>query len=315
MTTATVLTLDGTRPRPQAAQQSRDGMFTAMAVVGVLGAIGLAGSFENVARVAGQHGMPRPWLLPLGIDGAIAGFTWFELKLAERNQRRAWIGAFTWLLTGVTVALNTLGKTDPWEIVADAALPLLWKASVAAAKTWKKRDVTVDRIPAARWLCAPWPTLRLWRRMRVWGISSYEAGLDLERRRALARLIDRYGSLKKAPARKRELYRLIAAASGIDDEEERPATAQATAGTEQVQTVRRGPTSRRRVNSRPGRVTDDQLADRVIRLAAKDPGVLAGWKPMAEALRADGQGVGTTRAQRVLELARARMKETKGAPS
>jgi hypothetical protein len=55
--------------------------------------------------------------------------------------------------------------------------------------------------------------------MRVWGIASYDAGLDLERRRVLARIEDRHGSLADAPARQRELYRLIAAAAGIDVDE------------------------------------------------------------------------------------------------
>src|SRR6185503_12455784 len=54
--------------------------------------------------------------------------------------------------------------------------------------------------------------------------------------------------------------------------------------------------------------TDAELAELVCDLAVADPGVLGGWKPMAAALRAKGHGLGTDRARRVLELARARTK-------
>jgi hypothetical protein len=67
---------------------------------------------------------------------------------------------------------------------------------------------------------------------------------------------------------------------------------------------------RARRSAPPRTLTDDELADVAVELAAADPAVLGGWKPLAGALRAKGHGLGTDRACRVLDLARARFKET-----
>lgn len=54
--------------------------------------------------------------------------------------------------------------------------------------------------------------------------------------------------------------------------------------------------------------SDEELAGAAVDLDAADPaaGILGNWKPMAAALKNAGYPIGTTRAQRILELARAR---------
>jgi hypothetical protein len=58
--------------------------------------------------------------------------------------------------------------------------------------------------------------------------------------------------------------------------------------------------------------SEGELAEIALALDTKDPdaGVLSGWKPMAEVLRAAGHGLSTERAQRVLDLARRLKEET-----
>lgn len=61
----------------------------------------------------------------------------------------------------------------------------------------------------------------------------------------------------------------------------------------------------------PLKATDDYLAELAVKLERANPGtVLGGWKTLAAALRAESHGIGTDRAQRVLDLARTRMEET-----
>jgi hypothetical protein len=313
----TAALLDRVRP----SGVSRDLLLPVMLTgVAALGAFGAIGSFTNVAAVAAADGWDRPWLLPASVDGAIAFFTGLDFALTRGERKVAWLRWFAWALIGVTIALNVAGKTGLFGILGHAALPALFAAAVEAAKaTMTARLVEVaDRIPLARWVCAPWPTLRLWRRMRVWGITSYAEALDLERRRFLARLTDRHGSLAAAPARKRELYRIIAAAAGIDvDEQEEeptgPAPVEVTEAPERPRVTRPAPAKRppARRPATKAALTDDELAAVACRLAAADPGVLSSWKPLAEALRKKGHRVNNDRVRlQILPLARARMEET-----
>jgi hypothetical protein len=298
--TATTLTLDQRQPEPdRLARYALPAAFGATAVLGVLGAIG---SFAKVSANAEAHDIDPSWLLPIGVDGAIAVFTALDLALAREGKRVGWLRWFAWSLIAATVALNVSGETDTFGVVAHAALPLLWAATVEAAKAAMVSHATgaVDRIPLGRWLYAPWPTLRLHRRMRVWGIVSYAEALELERRRVLARIEDQYGSLAEAPARRRELYRLIAAAAGLDVDEAETVGVEPAAASPAP--ARR---SARKVSARKTAATDEDLAAVAVALAAKDPAVLGGWKAMADALRAKGHRLGTARARTVLDLARA----------
>lgn len=185
--------------------------FLAMVALGALGAVG---SFLKVSAAAQAHHINPSWLLPIGVDGAIAVFTGLDLVLVREGKRVGWLRWFAWILIGVTVSLNVVGENDVFGYVAHAALPLLWATTVEAAKAAMvtKRTEAPDRIPLARWGYAPLATLALHRRMRLWQITSYAQALDQDRTRALAKcdLIENHGYAWrwKAPRRERELYRL-----------------------------------------------------------------------------------------------------------
>jgi hypothetical protein len=317
------LALDHDSSRPTEPGRSWDLLLPAMLTgVAVLGAIGAIGSFTNVAAVAQADGWDRPWLLPLGVDGAIAFFTGLDFALARIQRQVAWLRWFAWALIAVTIGLNVAGKTTLFGVLGHAALPALFAAAVEAAKaTMTARAVEhVDRIPVARWLYAPIPTLLIHRRMRLWRVTSYAEALELDRGRILARcsIVEAHGySWRWAPSarRARALYRLGEHATPTEVADDPADTTPAAPALEQP--APRPPVVRRRTPAkkaaRPAKATDDQLADIAVALAAEDPAVLGNWKSLAAALRKRGHGLGTTRANAVLDLARAR-KETPDAP-
>lgn len=198
--------------RPASADLGRFILPAAFAATAVLGGLGAVGSFLKVSTAAAAHGINPSWLLPVGVDGAIAVFTVLDLALAREGKRVGWLRFMAWGLIAATVALNVSDSTDVFGVVAHAALPLLWAAAVEAAKAAMvtRRTEAPDRIPFARWAYAPVNTLLLHRRMNLWQITSYADALDREQDRVLARcdLIEKHGKVRKAPARQRELYRL-----------------------------------------------------------------------------------------------------------
>jgi len=287
-----------------------------LAGVAFLGAIGAIGSFTNVAAAAAEHGWDRPWLLPVGVDGAIAFFTGLDFALVRDGKKVTWIRWFAWAGIAATVGLNVAGKSGLFEVLGHAALPVVFAAAVEAAKATytARRIITPDRIPLARWLYAPVPTLLIHRRMRLWQVASYAEALEIDTRRVLARcdLIEAHGwKWRWTPGarRQRALYRRGQLAPESDRAPAEAAASPVGSGLPAAKPVERRATSPRKARARrtnpPRTLTDDELAAVAVDLAAADPNVLSGWKPLAGALRATGHGLGTDRARRVLELARA----------
>jgi hypothetical protein len=165
-----------------------------------LAAYGAAASYVSVRHLAATHHMPLAALVPIDIDGGLAGTVALDLVLAWTGYPLAWLRALARLFVAGTVAANLLaGWPDPVSVGLHAAPPLLFLMFVEAARsvllragsdsTWR------EPVPAARWLMAPWPTFLLWRRMVLWRIHSYAEAVDLElsRRQAIIRLIACYG--------------------------------------------------------------------------------------------------------------------------
>jgi hypothetical protein len=202
MIASLALERDEPAPAPPAVDWLLPGM---LAGVAFLGAIGAIGSFTNVAAAAAEHGWDRPWLLPVGVDGAIAFFTGLDFALVREGKKVAWIRWFAWAGIAATVGLNVAGKSGLFEVLGHAALPVVFAAAVEAAKATytARRIVAPDRIPLARWLYAPLPTLLIHRRMRLWQVTSYAEALEIDTRRVLARcdLIERPAAACPVPAR------------------------------------------------------------------------------------------------------------------
>lgn len=189
--------------------------------IAVLGGLGFVNSFARVQVAA----MPAfgwfAWTLPVGVDLGIAVFSALELVLAKAGMPTWWVRLIAPVLTAATVYLNVAGEPTVFGKVAHAVLPGLWVAAVAVAalvvrrraKLERRAATRMDRIRLSRWLLAPWPTIRLYRRMVLWETRSYSEALRREHDRVLALtdLKDAYGSIAwrwKAPRRSRALYRL-----------------------------------------------------------------------------------------------------------
>ncbi|WP_067475295.1 DUF2637 domain-containing protein [Actinomadura hibisca] len=192
---------------------------TVAALVAVLALLGFVNSFAAVADAARPSFGRLAWTVPVGIDLGIAAFAALDIVLARLDMRVKWLRLVPWALTGATVYLNVAVEHTAFGRISHALLPVLWViaveigAHVIRVRAGIASGTRMDGIRGSRWVLAPWPTLKLWRRMVLWEIRSYPDALGRERDRVLARtdLKDTYGALAwrwKAPRRTKALYRL-----------------------------------------------------------------------------------------------------------
>ncbi|MGW0033071.1 DUF2637 domain-containing protein [Streptomyces sp. NPDC003314] len=180
-----------------------------------VGGLGFYASFDTVSLKAAQWGFTDPWVLPAAIDSAIPVFTVAYLLLIRTGMPLWWARLVPWALSLVTCALNVAAGTSLWSKIAHGAMSLLWVAvsEIAAhtyavrigAATGRRRQM--DKVRWARWFLSPLPTFRLWRRMKLWELTSYDTALRLEQERLVyeAQLQARFGRgwRRKAPVEAR----------------------------------------------------------------------------------------------------------------
>ncbi|MER7951989.1 DUF2637 domain-containing protein [Streptomyces sp. NPDC096079] len=176
-----------------------------------VGGLGFYASFDAVSAKAAVWGFTDPWVLPTSIDTAIPVFTGAYLFLIRTGMPLWWARLVPWVLSLVTCALNVASGNSLWSKVAHGAMALLWVAvsEIAAhiyavrigAATGRRRQM--DKVRWARWFLAPTTTFLLWRRMKLWELTSYDEVLGLEQKRLAyeALLRSRFGRAwrRKAP--------------------------------------------------------------------------------------------------------------------
>ncbi|MBI0295041.1 DUF2637 domain-containing protein [Streptomyces sp. PRKS01-29] len=177
----------------------------------VIAGIGFAGSYAAVRDLALDKGFGTfANVFPIGIDAGIVVLLALDLLLTWIRIPFPLLRQTAWLLTAATIAFNGAAAwPDPVGVGMHAVIPILFVVSVEAARHAVGRiaDITADRhmesVRIARWLLAPVPTFRLWRRMKLWELRSYEEVIRLEQDRLVyqARLRARYGRSwrRKAP--------------------------------------------------------------------------------------------------------------------
>ncbi|MFB6700295.1 DUF2637 domain-containing protein [Streptomyces rubiginosohelvolus] len=181
---------------------------TALGAAGV-GVLGFYASFDAVAKQADRWGFTDPWVLPVAIDSAIPVFSAAHLFLIRMGMPLFWVRFVPWALTLITCALNVASGESLWSKVAHGAMALLWvvaseiAAHIYAVRIGAATGRRMDKIRFARWILAPWPTLKLWRKMVLWEVRSYDTALKLEQSRLEyeAQLAAKYGRgwRRKAP--------------------------------------------------------------------------------------------------------------------
>ncbi|MET8296366.1 DUF2637 domain-containing protein [Streptomyces sp. NPDC005180] len=177
----------------------------------VIAGIGFAGSYAAVRALAVKKGFGSFALVfPIGIDAGIVVLLALDLLLAWMRIPFPLLRQTAWLLTAATIAFNGAAAwPDPLGVGMHAVIPLLFVVTVEAARHGVGRlaDVTADqhmeRVRITRWLLSPAPTFKLWRRMHLWELRSYEQAVGMEQDRLIyqARLAARYGRSwrRKAP--------------------------------------------------------------------------------------------------------------------
>ncbi|MGR4884577.1 DUF2637 domain-containing protein [Streptomyces sp. LARHCF249] len=177
----------------------------------VIAAIGFAGSYSAVRALALQKGFGSFSLVfPIGIDAGICVLLALDLLLTWIRIPFPLLRQTAWLLTIATIAFNGAAAwPDPLGVGMHAVIPILFVVTVEAARHAVGRiaDITADRhmegVRLTRWLLSPVPTFKLWRRMKLWELRSYEQAVGMEQDRLIyqARLQARYGRSwrRKAP--------------------------------------------------------------------------------------------------------------------
>ncbi|MBT2446107.1 DUF2637 domain-containing protein [Streptomyces sp. ISL-43] len=177
----------------------------------VIAGIGFAGSYSAVRALALQKGFGSFSLVfPIGIDAGICVLLALDLLLTWIRIPFPLLRQTAWLLTAATIAFNGAAAwPDPLGVGMHAVIPILFVVTVEAARHAVGRiaDITADRhmegVRITRWLLSPIPTFKLWRRMKLWELRSYEQAVGMEQDRLIyqARLQARYGRFwrRKAP--------------------------------------------------------------------------------------------------------------------
>ncbi|QHY95360.1 hypothetical protein SSPS47_09510 [Streptomyces sp. S4.7] len=198
-----------TRLQLTSTQRRLIGVVIAGAVL--IAAIGFVGSYAAVRELAEQKGFGTFALVfPIGIDAGIGVLLALDLLLTWVRIPFPLLHHTAWVLTAGTIAFNAAAAwPDAIGVGMHAVIPILFVVVVEAARHAVGRiaDITADKhmegVRLTRWLLSPVPTFKLWRRMKLWEIRSYEDIIQLEQDRLIyqARLQARYGRnwRRKAP--------------------------------------------------------------------------------------------------------------------
>jgi hypothetical protein len=177
----------------------------------VIAGIGFAGSYAAVRHLAEAKGFGQfATVFPIGLDAGIGATLALDLLLTWLRIPFPLLRHTAWLLTAATIAFNAAAAwPDPIGVGMHAIIPILFVVVIEAARhaIGRVAAITADRhmepVRLSRWVLAPWPTFRLWRRMKLWELRSYDEVVRLEQDRLVyrAQLRARYGRAwrRKAP--------------------------------------------------------------------------------------------------------------------
>ncbi|MFE2727925.1 DUF2637 domain-containing protein [Kitasatospora sp. NPDC059327] len=169
----------------------------------LISGIGFAGSYNAVRELASEKGFGAfSYAFPIGVDAGIVVLLALDLVLTWLRIPFPLLRQTAWLLTVATIAFNAAASWgDPLGMGMHAVIPVLFVVVVEASRHAVGRiaAITADRhmesVRLMRWLLSPVPTFRLWRRMKLWELRSYDEVVRLEQNRLVyrAQLRFRYG--------------------------------------------------------------------------------------------------------------------------
>ncbi|MEU1078165.1 DUF2637 domain-containing protein [Streptomyces sp. NPDC005878] len=191
----------------------------------VIAALGFAGSYHAVTELAAQKGFGSfARYFTIGVDCGIGVLLALDLLLTWLRIPYPLLRQTAWLLTAATIAFNAAAAwPDPIGVGMHAVIPILFVVSVEAARHAIGRiaDITADKnidgVRLSRWIVSPLGSFRIWRRMRLWEIRSYQQVLKLEQERRIyrAQLRKKYGRGWRRKAGADELLVLSLSRDGL----------------------------------------------------------------------------------------------------
>jgi hypothetical protein len=221
-------TATGTTPQPLTRTQKILTGVVAGAVL-VIATLGFIGSYTAVTRLATAKGFGDfAHAFPIAVDAGIIAFLALDLLLTWRRIPYPLLRHGAWGLTAATIAFNAAAAwPDLLGVGMHAVIPVLFVIAVEAARHAIGRiadivaDKHIDGVPLSRWLVAPAGSFRIWRRMRLWNIRSYETVIVLEQERRIyvAQLRKEHGRGWRRKAKPEQLLVLRLARDGMSIEE------------------------------------------------------------------------------------------------
>ncbi|MDT0412740.1 MULTISPECIES: DUF2637 domain-containing protein [Streptomyces] len=158
----------------------------------LVGTIGFVASYDTLSAAALTWGFApsiADWF-PIAVDASIVAFLATDLLLLMMRVPWAVLRPVAYLMTGLTIWFNASSQVKTGELVpagAHAAMPVLFVVGVEALRhlVIKKAHLraSFDRIPLARFVVEPVSGLRLYRRMRLEGVTSWREMQERERDR------------------------------------------------------------------------------------------------------------------------------------
>lgn len=190
----------------------------------VIASLGFFGSYTAVADLAAKNKFGDfAAAFPIAIDAGIGVLLALDLLLTWLRIPFPLLRPMAWTFTAGTIAFNA---ATSWPHLLGtsmhAAIPTLFVVIVEAARHAVGRLAKLhagsyyENPPLPRWFLAPWPTYRIWRRMRLWNIRSYSDVIEMERQTKILRatLRARHGWRWRGTAEHREMLALRLARFG-----------------------------------------------------------------------------------------------------
>ncbi|TQF05320.1 DUF2637 domain-containing protein [Kitasatospora acidiphila] len=169
----------------------------------LISGIGFAGSYSAVQALAMHKGFGAfSYAFPIGVDAGIVVLLALDLVLTWLRIPFPLLRQAAWLLTVATISFNAAASWgDPLGMGMHAVIPVLFVVVVEASRHAVGRiaaisaDRHMESVRLMRWLLSPLPTFRMWRRMQLWELRSYDEVVRLEQNRLVyrAQLRFRYG--------------------------------------------------------------------------------------------------------------------------
>ncbi|MGW7446078.1 DUF2637 domain-containing protein [Kitasatospora sp. NPDC054795] len=173
-----------------------------LAAVGgaALAGIGFSGSYTALKDLGFRHGFGDfSYAFPIGVDAGIVALLAMDLHLIRKGAPAPWLRLLAHTFTAATIYFNAASAgpllKNPTGTAMHAVIPVMFVAVVEAGRRLVIRITRIeaghgrDGVPLHRWILAPWPSFRMFRRMRLYGIASYDRAVELERERLVYRVM------------------------------------------------------------------------------------------------------------------------------